>query len=114
MDQPDIIIGGFNNKHYDDWIIFTMLLGGSNIEVKRHSDYIIVDRKDPWTFPFVQYKKRPFRSFDLKDDISDKGISLKAIEGNLYLPIVESSVPFDINRPLTPEELGRSPCGNVD
>ena len=105
MDQPDIIIGGFNNKHYDDWVTFTMLLGGSNIEVKRHSDFIIVDRKDPWTFPFVQYKKRPFRSFDLKDDISDKGISLKAIEGNLYLPIVESSVPFDINRPLTPEEL---------
>lgn len=105
MDQPDIVIGGFNNKHYDDWVTFTMLLGGSNIEVKRHSDFIIVDRKDPWTFPFVQYKKRPFRSFDLKDDISDKGISLKAIEGNLYLPIVESSVPFDINRPLTPEEL---------
>ncbi|MBM6667515.1 ERF family protein [Lacrimispora saccharolytica] len=105
MDQSDIVIGGFNNKHYDDWVTFTMLLGGSNIEVKRHSDYIIVDRKDPWTFPFVQYKKRPFRSFDLKDDISDKGISLKAIEGNLYLPIVESSVPFDINRPLTPEEL---------
>lgn len=34
LEQPDIIIGGFNNKHYDDYIVLTMLLGGSNIEVK--------------------------------------------------------------------------------
>lgn len=104
LDQPDIIIGGFNNKHYDDYVILTMLLGGSNVEVKRHNDYII-DGNQPWTFPFVQYNKKPFKSFDLRDDIPDPGISLKAIEGNLKLPIVESSVPFDIGRKLTPEEL---------
>lgn len=104
LEQPDIIIGGFNNKHYDDYIVLTMLLGGSNIEVKKHNDWII-GGNEPWTFPFVQYKKKPFYSFDLKDDIADPGISLKAIEGNLKLPIVESSVPFDIDRKLTPEEL---------
>lgn len=104
LSQPDIIIGGFNNKHYDDYVILTMILGGSNVEVKRHNDYII-GGKEPWTFPFVQYKKKPFKSFDLRDDIPDPGISLKAIEGNLKLPIVESSVPFDIDRKLTPEEL---------
>lgn len=104
LDQPDIVIGGFNNKHYDDYVVLTMLLGGSNIEVKRHSDFII-GGGDPWAFPFVQFKKKPFQSFDLRDDIADKGLSLKAVEGNLYLPIVESSVPFDIDRPLTPEEL---------
>lgn len=104
LDQSDIIIGGFNNKHYDDWIILTMLLGGSNIEVKRHNDYII-GGGDPWAFPFIQYQKKSFQSFDLRDDIADKGLSLKAVEGNLYLPIVESSVSFDIDRPLTPEEL---------
>ena len=104
LSQPDIIIGGFNNKHYDDYVILTMILGGSNVEVKRHNDYIISGNQ-PWTFPFVQYKKKPFKSFDLRDDIPDKGISLKAIEGNLKLPIVESSVPFDIGRKLTPEEL---------
>ena len=105
LDQPDIVIGGFNNKHYDDYVVLTMLLGGSNIEVKRHNDWIIGKKGDPWAFPFVQFKKKPFRSFDLRDDIADKNISLKAIEGNLKLPIVESSVPFDIDRPLTPEEL---------
>ena len=99
---PDII-GGFNNKHYDDYVIMVMLNGGSNVEVKRCNDFII-DGGLPWEFPFIQYQKKPFKSFDLRDDIPDPGISLKAIEGNLKLPIVESSVPFDIGRPLTDEE----------
>lgn len=105
LDQADIVLGGFNNKGYDNWVMLTMILGGSNIEVKRHSDWIINERKDPWAFPFIQYKKLPFKSFDLKDDISDKGLGLKAIEGNMCKPIVECSVPFDLDRPLTPEEL---------
>ena len=100
----DLIIGGFNNKFYDDWVLLTMYLGGSNVEVKRHNDHII-GGGNAWEFPFIQYKKKPFHSFDLRDDIADKGLSLKAIEGNLCLPIVESSVPFDIDRPLTKEEL---------
>ena len=104
LDQPGVVIGGFNNKHYDDWVILTMYLGGSNVEVKKHSDHII-GGGNAWEFPFIQFKKRPFNSFDLRDDIADQGISLKAIEGNLKLPIVESSIPFDIDRPLTPEEL---------
>lgn len=99
------IIGGFNNKHYDDYVVMTMINGGSNVEVKRCNDYIIVDRQQPWTFPLIQFKKKSFKSFDLRDDIADKGLSLKAVEGNLKCPIVESSVPFDLDRPLTPEEL---------
>ena len=104
LDQEDIVIGGFNNKHYDDWVVMTMLNGGSNIEVKKHNDFII-GGGNAWEYPFIAFQKRPFKSFDLRDDISDPGISLKAIEGNLNLPIVESSVPFDIDRKLTPEEL---------
>lgn len=104
LSQPDVVIGGFNNKHYDDWVILTMILGGSNVEVKRHNDFII-NGGNGWEFPFIQFQKKPFKSFDLRDDIADKGLSLKAIEGNMYLPIVESSVSFDIDRPLTPDEL---------
>ena len=104
LDQPDIVIGGFNNKHYDNRVMLTMILGGSNIEVKRHNDFII-EGGEPWAFPFIARQRLPVKSFDLRDDIADPGISLKAIEGNLKLPIVESSVPFDIDRPLTPEEL---------
>ena len=105
VDQADLLIGGFNNKHYDNWVKLTMLLGGSNIEVKRHSDFIVEQRRNGWEFPFIQFQKLPFKSFDLRDDIADKGLSLKAIEGNLCLPIVECSVPFDLDRPLTPDEI---------
>ena len=103
LDQAGVI-GGFNNKHYDDWIVLTMLNGGDNERVKAHNDYII-GGGNGWEYPFIQFQKKPFKSFDLRDDIADPGISLKAIEGNLYLPIVESSVPFDIDRPLTKDEL---------
>lgn len=102
--QPDIVIGGFNNKHYDDWILLTMINGGDNDRVKEHNDFII-GGANGWEYPFISFQKKPFKSFDLRDDIPDKGLSLKAIEGNLNLPIVESSVPFDIDRPLTDEEL---------
>lgn len=103
LDQTGVI-GGFNNKHYDDWILLSMINGADNERVKDHNDFII-GGGNGWEYPFIQYQKKPFKSFDLRDDIADKGLSLKAVEGNLYLPIVESSVPFDINRPLTPEEL---------
>lgn len=103
LDQTGII-GGFNNKHYDDWILLTMLNGGDNERIKAHNDFII-GGGNGWEYPFIQFQKKPFKSFDLRDDIADKGLSLKAVEGNLYLPIVESSVPFDIDRSLTPEEL---------
>ena len=105
LDQPDIVFGGFNNKHYDDYVVQTMYNGGSNVEVKKHNDWIIKEKKEPWKFPFNQYKKKPFKSFDLRDDIPDEAISLKATEGNLRRAIVESSIDFDIDRPLTPEEL---------
>lgn len=104
LNQSDIVTGGFNNKHYDDWVLLTMIQGGSNYEVKKHNDFIIKEHNNGWEFPFVQFQKRPFKSFDLKDDIPDPGISLKSIEGNLKESIVECDVPFDIDRPLTPKE----------
>ena len=104
--HQDDVIGGFNNKHYDDWIIQSMLNGADNTTVKAHNDYIIRGGNG-WEFPFIQFQRKLFRSFDLKDDLP-KGLSLKAIEGNMYLPIVESSIPFDIDRPLTDAELAET------
>lgn len=101
------VFGGFNNKHYDDWIIQSMLNGADNATVKAHNDFIIVQGRNGWEFPFIQFQKKFFRSFDLRDDLP-KGLSLKAIEGNMYLPIVESSVPFDLDRPLTEAELAET------
>ena len=99
-----LIFGGFNNKHYDDWVTQSMLTGADPEKVKAHNDFIIMQKGNGWEFPFVQYQKKLFKSFDLRDDIADKGLSLKAIEGNLCQPIVESSIDFNINRKLTKSE----------
>lgn len=109
LSQPDIIIGGFNNKHYDDYIVKTMINGGTNYHVKKHNDHII-GGGEPWSFILFDfydttYNRLPCYTFDLRDDIADPGISLKAIEGNLCRNIVECKVPFDIDRPLTDEEI---------
>lgn len=103
-DHADDTFGGFNNKHYDDWIIQSMLGGADNETVKDHNDFII-GGGNGWEFPFIAFQRKLFNSFDLRDDIPDKGLSLKAIEGNLHLPIVESSIPFDYPDPLSPEQL---------
>lgn len=109
LTQPDIILGGFNNKHYDDYIMKTMINGGTNYHVKKHNDHII-SGGEPWRYNPIDYndmmfKRLPCPTFDLKDDIADEGISLKAIEGNLKRKIVECSVPFDTDRPLTEKEI---------
>ena len=102
--QSDLILGGFNNKFYDDYILLAMLEGADNPEVKHFNDYIIEKRGEPWSYDFIRGKRKPFKSFDLRDDIP-KDLSLKAIEGNMKKPIVESSIPFDIDRALRPDEL---------
>lgn len=104
IDNCGSLASGFNIKHYDNSILKVIYYGGSNEDVKRCNDWIIKERKNGWEFPFLQYKRNIIKSFDLRSDLP-KDLSLKAIEGNMCLPIVESSVPFDIDRPLTPEEL---------
>lgn len=103
LNQPNIIIGGFNNKWYDDWVVLSMINGANNSIVKKHNDFIIKGNKG-WDFSFIQYQKRPFVSFDLRDDLP-QGLSLKAIEGNNKENIVESKIDFNIDRKLTDEEL---------
>ena len=41
LQQPNLVIGGFNNKHYDNWILISMIRHGTNYEIKKHSDFII-------------------------------------------------------------------------
>lgn len=116
MSHSDDVFGGFNNRHYDDWVVLTMLSGGDNATVKAHNDFIIEQGGNGWEFPFIRGQRKTFRSFDLKDDLPI-GLSLKAIEANMGLSIVESTVDFRIERPLTKEELRetiRYCCNDVD
>lgn len=116
MAHSDDVFGGFNNRHYDDWIVQTMLSGGDNATVKAHNDFIIEQGGNGWEFPFIRGQRKQFRSFDLRDDLP-KELSLKAIEANMGLDIVESSVDFLIDRPLTKDELQETIlycCNDVD
>lgn len=99
--SDDCIYVGFNSKHYDQYIIKAIVYGYSPQEVKKVNDYIIAGSQG-WQCPMLDYFFR-FNNVDIRDD-TQQGLSLKAIEGHLGMPIKESSVPFDIDRPLTDEE----------
>lgn len=101
--EPPMLVG-FNCKHYDNWILQAVMNGADPETIKRLNDWIIVERRNGWDFPFLQYKKKEFMSMDLRDDLP-VGLSLKAIEGNMGQSIVESSVDFKIRGPLTHEQL---------
>lgn len=104
LNDDDIILCGFNSKHYDNYIAKAIVYGATNEEVKEINDFIIKEGQQGWEHPFFTWKKTWFKSFDLFDDMQD-GMSLKAIEAHLGMNIVESEVDFDIQRPLTEEEI---------
>jgi len=97
IDEDSIYIG-FNSKHYDQYIIKAIAGGLSPQEVKQVNDYIIGGGQG-WQSPLLDFYYQ-FNNVDIRDD-TQQGLSLKAIEGHLFLPIRESSIPFDIDRPLT-------------
>ena len=99
--NDDCIYIGFNSKHYDQYIIKGIEGGLTAEEIKEINDFIIAGGQG-WQHPYLDFYYR-FNNVDIKDD-TQRGLSLKAIEGHLGLSIQESSVPFDLNRPLTEKE----------
>lgn len=93
---------GYNNYNYDDYILYAMTQvkdGGFDHSVlKEWNDNIIGDGTK------VNMKKIDNRTLDVYQQIDISRPGLKKVEGNMGLSIVESSVPFDIDRPLTPSE----------
>ena len=89
---------GCNNIHYDQYILKAILCGFNPKEV---NDYIILKGKAGWMFSPL-FKKFPSIQYDVLTRI-DRG--LKTWEGFLGNNIKESSVPFDIKRKLTQEEI---------
>lgn len=99
--SEDSIYVGFNSKHYDQFIIKAIAYGYSPQEIKQVNDFII-NGGQGWQCPLLDFFFK-FNNVDIRDD-TQMGLSLKAIEGHLGISVKESSVPFDIDRPLTPEE----------
>ena len=100
--SDDCIYVGFNSKHYDQFIIKAIVAGFTPQEIKQVNDYIIGGGQG-WDCPMLKDFYFAFSNVDIKDDMQ-MGLSLKAIEGHLGLSVKESTVPFDIDRPLTAEE----------
>ena len=100
--SEDCVYIGFNSKHYDQFIIKAIALGYSAEEVKKVNDYII-NGGQGWECPMLRDQFFRFNNVDIKDDMQ-MGLSLKAIEGHLGMSVEESTVSFDIDRPLTEDE----------
>lgn len=104
MEEYEPLLGGFNNKHYDQFIHKAVLMDASPQEIKKVNDYIITEGRNGWEYPLMRESKIFFDQFDLMDDCQ-MGLSLKAIEAHLGMDIRETTIDFDIDRPLTEEEL---------
>lgn len=101
--NDETIYVGFNSKHYDGFIIKAICCGFTPQEVKQVNDFIIGGGQG-WECPMLRDQYFRFNNVDIKDDMQ-MGLSLKAIEGHLGMSVEETSVSFDIDRPLTEEEL---------
>lgn len=89
---------GFNNRHYDQYIMKGILLGMNPKEI---NDWIIIQKKEGWQFSSV-FNKVPMINYDV---MPNPPIGLKTMEGFLGSNIKETEVPFDINRKLTQAEI---------
>lgn len=86
----------FYNSSYDKYIIQAVLAG---LNPKELNDYIIKYNKQGWTFsPLLS--NYPLNAYNVKT--TDNG--LKVLEAYMGADIRETTVPFDLDRPLTEEE----------
>lgn len=96
--HSDDIWVGFNSRHYDQYILKGILCG---FDAKKINDFIIVKGNPGWKFSSM-FREIPLINYDVMLG-TDRG--LKSFEGFMGNNIKETSVPFDIARKLTPEEI---------
>lgn len=89
---------GFNSRHYDQYILKGILCG---FDPKKINDWIIIKDQPGWKFSSAM-REYPLNNYDVMQNI-DRG--LKVFEGFMGNDIRETSIPFNVNRKLTPEEI---------
>ena len=97
LHKEDIFIG-YNNKNYDRWIWWGILLNDDPCRINKE---LIQNNKKPYKVLNKNYKNYQFYNYDVADIMH----SLKQYEGFLGHMIKESDVPFDLDRALTEEEI---------
>ena len=97
---------GYNFRDYDQYILKATLLGYTCEQIKELNDILIYGNvQDAWEYlgsDSWDVELPPI--IDLFHDIVPRR-SLKELEGFMGRPVVETSVSFDIDRPLTTEEV---------
>ncbi len=82
---------------YDQWVTKAVLCG---FNPKKINDWIIVEGKQGWMFSNL-LRNYPLNNYDIMTSFH----GLKQLEGFMGNNIKETSVDFNIDRKLTPEEL---------
>lgn len=93
-----VIWAGYNSRHYDQYILKAILCGFNPKEV---NDWIIIEERPGYRFSSL-LRNFPLINYDV---MPNPPISLKTLEAFMGHSIKETSVPFDIDRPLTEAEL---------
>ena len=95
--HKDQIWIGYNSRNYDQYILKSILLG---FDPKEVNDWIIQGGNKGWEYSSILNQIQLYNY-----DCQNKFNSLKQLEGFMGNSVQETSVPFDIDRKLTPEEL---------
>ncbi len=90
------IFVGFNNYHYDDVVLAGLLMGYNAYEITQK----IITGKTRMNFKFNLI------SLDVMQELQ-LGVGLKSSQANLGMSIVETPIDFNLDRPLTKEELNK-------
>ena len=100
LEKFDCLVG-FNNYFYDDLILAGIMAGYNNYEVWKLSNAIVnggnIENK-------IKIMARKLTTLDTKQELAPS-LSLKEIECNLGMNIIETPVDFNIYRELTDSEI---------
>lgn len=99
-DNIDKMFVGYNNKQFDDIILSGIFSG---IEPYTTMTALMNIENKYSVYKSLGIKQLPLVSIDLMQDVL--GMSLKQAEGYMNLSVDECSIPFDIDRKLTEEEI---------
>ena len=89
---------GYNSRSYDQWNLKAILAG---FNPKKMNDHIILKGRSGYSFSSL-LRSFPLNNFDV---MPNPPIGLKTLEGFMGSNIKETDVPFNIDRPLTKEEI---------
>lgn len=100
-EHKGVIWAGYNSRNYDQYILKAILCG---FDPKPVNDWIIAEDKPGYRYSSL-FREYPLINYDV---MPNPPISLKALEAFMGHSIKETSVSFDIDRPLTEAELAET------